>query len=152
MWQNMFLPISKVHFKKERKENYQWRTYRLMLMQCFCVWSFLIFLTKAYVVDTHLNCIDFVDAIQMSTHNICFYKEVDIWPLFWRLRNFLNVHFLDCVLIGVCAVNPSHAEWIKMPCPLPTVSQSDCLIQIVDINSHTEWQTVEIQISWPLQT
>ena len=27
------------------------------------------------------------------------------------------------------------------------VSQSDYLIQIVDINSHTEWQTVHIQIS-----
>ena len=36
---------------------------------------FLIFFIKAYVVGTHLNCID--DAIQMSTHNICLYKEVD---------------------------------------------------------------------------
>ena len=42
---------------------------------------------NAYVVGTHLNCIDNVeysfelhrqvDAIQMSTHNICLYKEVD---------------------------------------------------------------------------
>ena len=31
------------------------------------------------------------------------------------------------------------------------VSQSDYFIQIVDINSHTEWQTVQIQISWLLQ-
>ena len=38
-----------------------------------------------------------------------------------------------------------------MPCPLLIVSQSDSLIQIVDINSHTEWQTVQIQISWLLQ-
>ena len=30
-------------------------------------------------------------------------------------------------------------------------SQSDYLIQIVDVNSHTEWQTVQIQISWLLQ-
>ena len=30
--------------------------------------------------------------------------------------------------------------------PLLFVSQSDSLIQIVDINSHTEWQTVQIQI------
>ena len=28
---------------------------------------------------------------------------------------------------------------------------SDYLIQIVDINSHTSWQTVQIQISWFLQ-
>ena len=34
--------------------------------------------------------------------------------------------------------------------PLLTVSQLDSLIQIVDINSHTEWTTVQIQISWLL--
>ena len=38
-----------------------------------------------------------------------------------------------------------------LPYPLLIVSQSDSLIQIVDINSHTEWQTVQIQISWLLQ-
>ena len=38
-----------------------------------------------------------------------------------------------------------------MPCPLPIFSQSDSLIQAVDINSHTEWQTVQIQISWLLK-
>ena len=35
--------------------------------------------------------------------------------------------------------------------PLLIISQSDCLIQVVDANSHTEWQTVQIQISWLLQ-
>ena len=35
---------------------------------------------------------------------------------------------------------------LKMPHPLLTVSQSDSLIQIVDINSHTEWQKVLIWI------
>ena len=35
-----------------------------------------------------------------------------------------------------------------MPCPFLIFSQSDYLIQIVDINSYTEWQTVQIQISW----
>ena len=38
---------------------------------------FSVFFIEAYVVGTHLNCLDFVEAIQMSTHNICFYKEVD---------------------------------------------------------------------------
>ena len=38
-----------------------------------------------------------------------------------------------------------------MPHPLLIVSQLDCLIQIVDINSHTKWQTVQIQISWLLK-
>ena len=32
---------------------------------------FPIFFIKAYVVGTHLNC------LEMSTNNICFYKEVD---------------------------------------------------------------------------
>ena len=38
-----------------------------------------------------------------------------------------------------------------MSCPLPIFRQSDYLIQIVAINSHTYWQTVPIQISWLLQ-
>ena len=38
-----------------------------------------------------------------------------------------------------------------MPCPLLIFSQSDYLIQIVNINTYTEWQTVQIQISWLLQ-
>ena len=38
-----------------------------------------------------------------------------------------------------------------MPCPLLIFSQSDILIWIVAINSHTKWQTVQIQISWLLQ-
>ena len=36
---------------------------------------------------------------------------------------------------------------VMMPCSLQIVSQSDSFIQIVDINSHTEWQTVQILIS-----
>ena len=39
-----------------------------------------------------------------------------------------------------------------MPHPFQTFSQSDYLIQIVDINSHNEWQTVQIQISWLLRS
>ena len=38
-----------------------------------------------------------------------------------------------------------------MPHPLLIFSQSVYLIQIVVINSHTQWQTVQIQISWLLQ-
>ena len=39
-----------------------------------------------------------------------------------------------------------------MPHPFQIFSQSDYLIHIVDINSHTEWQTVQIQISWLLRS
>ena len=48
--------------------------------------------------------------------------------------------------------NPCPAEYIKMSRPIQIFSQSNCLIQIVDINSHTEWQTVYIQISWLLRS
>ena len=34
---------------------------------------FLIFFIKAYVVGTHLNCLDLSRQFKMSTNNICFY-------------------------------------------------------------------------------
>ena len=46
---------------------------------------------------------------------------------------------------------PCPAEYIKMPCPF-LYNQSDYLIQIIDINSYTELQTVQIQISWLLRS
>ena len=42
-----------------------------------------------------------VDAIQMSTHNICLYKEVDKK---YTACNLKTTKSLDCALIGVCAV------------------------------------------------
>ena len=38
-----------------------------------------------------------------------------------------------------------------MPRPLLILSQSDYLIRIVNISSHTYWQTEQIQISWLLK-
>ena len=42
-----------------------------------------------------------VDAIQMHTHNICLYKEVDKE---YTRCNLKTMELLDCALIGVCAV------------------------------------------------
>ena len=56
---------------------------------------FLIFFIKTYVVGTQ------VDAIQMSTQNICLYKEVKNK---YTGRNLKTTEVLDCALIGVCAV------------------------------------------------
>ena len=42
-----------------------------------------------------------VDAIQMSTHNIRLYKEVKKKYIGCNLK---TTEFLDCALIGVCAV------------------------------------------------
>ena len=50
---------------------------------------------------------------------------------------------------GWRVVKPEHNQ--KMPCPLPIFSQSNYLIQVDDINSYTERQTVQIHISWLLQ-
>ena len=58
---------------------------------------------------------------------------------------------VNMVVITVNATNQPLSCWIKMPCPFLIFSQSDYLIQTVDINSHTKWQTVQIQISWLLQ-
>ena len=55
------------------------------------------------------------------------------------------------VRVKTAIFNPCPTEYNKMPHPLLILSQSDYLIQIVHINSHTLWQTVQIQISWLLQ-
>ena len=72
----------------------------------------------------------------------------------WSVSTLFVIHpaiFQTHHSAGSEMLNPCHAEYIKMPHPFLLVSQSDYLIQIVDINSHTEWQTVQIQISWLLQ-
>ena len=43
-----------------------------------------------------------VDGIQMGTHNICLYKEVNKSTL--AINNLKTMVWLDCALIGVCAV------------------------------------------------
>ena len=51
-----------------------------------------------------------VDAIQMSTHNICLYKEVKKKYIGCNLK---TTEFLDCALIGVCAVIRSNTVlWV----------------------------------------
>ena len=42
-----------------------------------------------------------VDAIQMGTHNICLYKEVDKKYTGYNLK---TTELVGCVPIGVCAV------------------------------------------------
>ena len=66
-------------------------------------------------MGTHLNCINLVDAIQISTHNICLYKEVDKQ---YTGCNLKTTEWLDCVLIGICAVIRSNT--VLSMCRLPT--------------------------------
>ena len=58
--------LLRIHYKKDQK-----RTYLMMTTRFF-----LTFFTKAYVVGTHLNCIDLSMQFKLSTHNICLCKEV----------------------------------------------------------------------------
>ena len=66
-----------------------------------CVFSFyLIFFIKAYVVGTHLNCID--KSMQFKwVPTTCFYKEKDIKYTGCKRK---TTKLLECALIGVCAV------------------------------------------------
>ena len=64
----MCIYLLRIHYKKDQK-----KTYLIMIMRFF----FSDFLYKdiccGYAFELHRQ----VDAIQMSTNNICFYKEVD---------------------------------------------------------------------------
>ena len=53
----------------------------------------------------------FFDAIQMSTHNICLYKDV---KKKYTGCNLKSTEFLDCALIGVCAVIRSNMVILKL--------------------------------------
>ena len=53
-----------------------------------------------------------VDAIQMSTHNICLYKEVDKK---YTGCNLKTTELLDCAPIGVCAVIRSNTVFTVNP-------------------------------------
>ena len=76
----------------------QRRTYQTMLMQFFSSSDFLYkSIHCGYLFELHQQ----VDAIQMGSHNICLYKEVDKKYPGCILK---TTELLDCALIGVCAV------------------------------------------------
>ena len=49
----------------------------MMLMRFFCVFFFSDFLYKSICCGYSFELHQQVDAVQMGTHNICLYKEVD---------------------------------------------------------------------------
>ena len=90
----------RVYLKKKKGQQ---RAYLMMYMPFF-----LNFFIKAYIkhyksvfcgysFELHRH----VDAIQMGTHNICIYKEVDKNCTGCNLK---TMELLDCVLIEICAV------------------------------------------------
>ena len=88
----MYLPAKDTLLKKSQK-----RPCLMIIMHFF----FSNFIYKGiccgYSFELHLQ----VNAIQMSTHNICLYKEV---KKKYTGCNLKTTEFLDCALIGVCAV------------------------------------------------
>ena len=74
----------------------------------------------------HLNYIDLhrqVDAIQTSTHNICLYKTVKKKYIGCNLK---TTEFLDCELIGVCAVIRSNTVFNIILFHLPDTYECRC--------------------------
>ena len=80
--------LLRAHFKKRKAKD--------LLDDVYAIF-FLVFFIKAYVMGTHLNCIDKL----MGTHNICLYKEVDKK---YTGCNLKTTELFDCTLTGVCAV------------------------------------------------
>ena len=70
--------ISSISFSLSLRESTQndpqWSTCLKTLSQSVIMYFF----KNAYVVGTLLNCFDLVEAIQMNTNNICFYKRNQI--------------------------------------------------------------------------
>ena len=74
--------------------------YLVGFMRCF--FFFMIFFIKAYYGGEYsFKLHRQVDAIQMGTHNVCLYKEVDKKYIACNLK---TMELLDCLLIGVCVV------------------------------------------------
>ena len=92
--------LLRIHYSKKKDQK---RTYLMMIMRIF-----LIFIIKAcwrHSFELYRQ----VDAIQMSIHNICLYKEV---RKKYTGCNLKTTEFLDCALIGVCVVNRSNTVYM----------------------------------------
>ena len=87
----MCIYLLRIHFKKRSEKN--------LFDDDYAIFSDFLYkgICCGYSFELHRQ----VDAIQMSTHNISLYKEVN--------KRYTDCHlkttkFLDCALIGVCAV------------------------------------------------
>ena len=82
--------LLRIHYKKDQKRTFD---------DDYTVFS--DFLYKGICCGCSFELHRQVDAIQMSTHNICLHKEVKKKYTGYNLK---TTEFLDCALIGVCAV------------------------------------------------
>ena len=72
-----YVPTYTKGILKKKKE--QRGTYQMMLVRCFLCFGFFLsnFLYKSIICGYSFALHQGVDAIQIGTHNICLYKEVD---------------------------------------------------------------------------
>ena len=88
------IDLLRIPYKKDQKT-----TYLMMIMRFFSDFLYKC-ICCGYSFESHRQ----VDAIQMSTHNMCLYKKVDKKYTGCNLKTGI----VDCALIGVCAVNGSN--------------------------------------------
>ena len=87
---SIYLPVLRIPCKDQEK------TYLMMIMRFFSD-----FLYKGICCGYSFELHRQVNAIQIDTHNICLYKEVDKQ---YTGCNLKTTELLDCALIGVCVV------------------------------------------------
>ena len=86
----MYLP-TKVHYQKRSEKD--------LFDDDYAIFSDFLYkgICCGYSFELHRQ----VDAIQMTTHNICLYKDV---KKKYTGCNLKSSEFLNCALTGVCAV------------------------------------------------
>ena len=87
----MYLPTTDILLKKKRSE-------KDLSDDDYAIFFFLIFLYKGICCGYSFELHRQVDAIQMSTNNICLYKEVDKQ---YTSCNPKSTELLDCAYRGI---------------------------------------------------
>ena len=79
----------------------------------FLCFFFIEFLYKSICCRYSFELHQQINAIQIGTHNICLYKEVDKK---YTGCNLKTPELLNCVLVGACVVIRSNMLKIKLKC------------------------------------
>ena len=85
--------LLRIHNKKDQK--------KYLFDDDYAIFFSSVFLYKGICCGYSFELHRQVDAIQISTHNICLYKDLDKK---YNGCNLKTTELLDCVLIGICAV------------------------------------------------
>ena len=104
----MYQPKLSVHLENKSAKDLCNNAYVMFLFMSFFLSDFLYkSICYGYSFELH----QLVDAIQMGTHNICLYKEVDKKNTSYNLK---TKKLLDYALIGVCVVIRSNMVCLNL--------------------------------------